>query len=78
MMEVMAVTGKLTWATIDVTNDAEVDALEAQDGAEAARRAREAVAELQQLGILDANGRRIRTDVPPDMREDSDCDMSSL
>lgn len=77
-MGLMAVTGKLTWATIDVTNEAELDAMREQEAAEARRLAGEAIAELQRLGIIDENRRRIRTDVPPDMREDSDCDMSAL
>jgi len=45
---------------------------------DAKRRAKEAIAEGQRLGILDANGRRIRKDLPPDMREDSGCHMAAL
>jgi hypothetical protein len=74
----MAVTSKLTWANIDVTDPAELEAMRAQEAAEATRRAEKAITELQQLGILDAKGRRIRKDLPPDMQEDSGCDMSAL
>ena len=74
----MPATNKLTWANIDPYNDAELDALRDQEEAEAAERVAAAVRELQQLGIIDANGRRISKDIPPDMREDSDCDFSAL
>lgn len=37
----------------------------------AGERIQKAVRELQQAGILDAEGRRIRTDLPPDMQPDS-------
>lgn len=40
----------------------------------AGERARAAADELERLGIADKNGRRIRTDLPEDMREGSDCD----
>ena len=31
---------------------------------------------MRGLGILDKDGRPVRKDLPSDMREDSDCDMS--
>ncbi len=74
----MAVTGKLTWANIDVTDPAELEAMRAQEAAEATSRAGKAITELQQEGILDAKGQRIRKDLPHDMQEDSGCDMSAL
>ncbi len=37
--------------------------------AEACERVKEAVRRLQEAGIIDAEGRRIRTDLPPDMQE---------
>lgn len=36
---------------------------------------RKAVLDLQRRGIIDAEGRRIRTDLPPDMEEGSDRDF---
>ena len=36
---------------------------------------RAAVADLMARGIIDAQGRCIRQDLPPDMREDSDRDF---
>ena len=43
--------------------------------AQAVINAREAVRKLQEAGIIDAEGNRIRTDLPPDMREGSDRDF---
>jgi len=41
----------------------------------AVERAKEAVRKLQEAGIIDAEGRRIRTDLHFDMRESSDADQ---
>jgi len=41
----------------------------------AAKRAREAARRLQEAGIIDAKGRRIRKDLPPDMQDDQDHDF---
>jgi len=41
----------------------------------AVERAREAARRLQENGIIDAEGRRIRKDLPPDMHEDRDRDF---
>ena len=41
----------------------------------AVERAKEAVRRLQEAGIIDAEGRRIRTDLPPDMQEGLDRDF---
>lgn len=43
--------------------------------AAAAERAREAARRLQEAGIIDAFGRRVRKDLPPDMHEDQDRDF---
>lgn len=40
----------------------------------AVARAKEAVRRLQEAGIIDAEGRRIRTDLPADMQEDQSKD----
>ena len=56
----MDLIGRLTWASIDSANPVEL-AMRAQEHAEAVIRAKDAVAELQRLGILDRDGRRIRT-----------------
>jgi hypothetical protein len=40
----------------------------------AVERAKEAVRKLQEAGIIDVEGRRIRSDLPFDMRESSDAD----
>ena len=41
----------------------------------AVEHAREAARRLQEAGIIDAEGRRIRKDLPPDMREGQDRDF---
>jgi hypothetical protein len=38
-------------------------------------RGKAAVRKLQQQGIIDSQGRRIRTDLPDDMQEDKDRDF---
>jgi hypothetical protein len=39
--------------------------------------AKDAARRLQEAGIVDAEGRRIRKDLPPDMREGQDRDFGS-
>ena len=41
----------------------------------AVERVKAAVRELQEKGIIDAQGRRIRQDLPPDMHKDADRDF---
>jgi hypothetical protein len=43
--------------------------------AAAVERGRAAVRKLQERGIIDNNGRRIRTDLPADMQEGKDRDF---
>lgn len=43
--------------------------------AAAVERAKAAVRKLQEQGIIDDQGRRIRTDLPPDMQEGKDRDF---
>ena len=41
----------------------------------AGERVRAAAEELERLGIADKNGKRLRTDLPRDMREEADRDF---
>jgi hypothetical protein len=41
----------------------------------AVERAREAARRLREAGIIDAEGRRIRKDLPPDMQADEERDF---
>jgi hypothetical protein len=41
----------------------------------AVERVKAAVHELQEQGIIDAQGKRVRQDLPPDMQEDADRDF---
>ena len=68
-------TRELTWANVDVDNDAEMELFRRQEEREAGERVREAVRRLREQGIIDARGRWIRKDLPPDMREGSECDL---
>lgn len=63
------------WATVDVANPEEVAELQRLEDRRASVLARKAVAELQALGIVDKQGRRIKKELPPDMREGSQCDV---
>jgi hypothetical protein len=65
----------LNWATVDITNPEEVAELQRLEEKRAGVLARKAVAELQALGIVDRQGRRIKKELPPDMRDDSQCDL---
>jgi ABC-type phosphate/phosphonate transport system substrate-binding protein len=68
-------TRELTWANVDVDDNAEMEEFRQQEERKARERAQEAVRRLQEQGIMDAHGRRVRKDLPPDMREDSECDL---
>jgi len=65
----------LTWANVDVDDDAEMKELRRQEERKARERAQEAVRRLQEQGIMDVHGRRVRKDLPADMRGDSECDL---
>jgi hypothetical protein len=65
----------LTWADVDVDDDAEMKELRRQEEGKAHERAQEAVRRLQEQGIMDVRGRRVRKDLPADMRGDSECDL---
>lgn len=66
---------ELTYATVNFDDPAEVKEFHRQEQRKAGIRIRKAVKELQEKGILDEHGRRISKELPPDMREDSDCDL---
>lgn len=68
-------TRKLSWATVDFNNKKDMAELTRQDLEGAGENIRAAVQDLQKRGIIDENGRRIRTDTPPDMREGADTDF---
>ena len=74
----MATKEKIKYAEITEEERLEMDARRARTHARAIILAHEAVADLQRRGILDANRERIRKDIPAEMREDSDADMSAL
>ena len=74
----MATKEKIKYAEISEERRRELDARRARQHAQAILNVHEAVADLQRRGILNAKRERIRTDIPAEMREDSDTDMSAL
>jgi hypothetical protein len=68
-------TRELTWANVDVDNDEEMDLFREQEERKADERIRKAFLELQEKGIIDEKGELIDKELPPDMREDSECDL---
>jgi hypothetical protein len=68
-------TRELTWANVDVDDEEEMEIFRQQEERKADERIRKAVKELQDKGILDENGELVNKELPPDMREDSECDL---
>jgi len=68
-------TRDLTWANVDADDDAEMKEFRRQEERKARARAQEAVRRLQEQGIMDVHGRRVRKDLPADIRGDSECDL---
>jgi len=66
---------KLTWATVDTDDPEEMERFREQQAEKAGERIRKAVKELQERGIMDEKGRRIKKDLPPDMQPDSETDV---
>lgn len=67
----------LTLADVDADDDRQLDAWFEQDDERAAERVHAAVADLKARGILDTNGRRVKKDLPPDMRDGSATDLTT-
>jgi hypothetical protein len=61
--------------TIDVENDAELDALTAQVLAAGNKIAESERAEMIRKGIIDEHGNLLKTELPEDMRKDADRDF---
>lgn len=59
----------LTLASVNLDDADERAALNHQDLRQAGERIREAVHRQQRKGIIDAEGRLLRTELPPDMQE---------
>jgi hypothetical protein len=65
----------LTLDSIDVESDEELDALMAQVLAEGDKIYEAQYQEALRLGIIDEKGRLLKTELPEDMREDSETDF---
>jgi hypothetical protein len=66
---------RLSLDTIDVENDAELDALTAQVLAAGNKIAESERAEMIRKGIIDERGNLLKTDLPEDMRKDAGRDF---
>jgi hypothetical protein len=66
---------RLTLDSIDVESDEELDALMAQVLAEGDKIYAAQYQEALRLGIIDEKGRLLKTELPEDMRDDSETDF---
>jgi len=71
----MPIAKHLTLETVDFENRAEVNAFLDQVMDEGMRRVRAEGAELRARGLMDADGKLLVTELPPDMREGSERDF---
>ena len=62
-------------AHLNLIGPEDAEGLLAEEYAAAVERGKAAVRKLQEQGIIDSHGRRIRTDLPADMRESDDRDF---
>lgn len=65
----------VTFANVDLGDRELVARVRERDLEAAELRIKEAVSRLQRMGIIDAEGRRLNKELPPDMREDSLTDF---
>lgn len=63
----MLKTNELTWATVDLEDPEQAALFRARELAQARERVSHAIATNQDRGLVDAEGRRIRKDLPPEM-----------
>jgi hypothetical protein len=66
---------ELTWATVNTDDPEEMTRFRCQQAKRGGERIRKAVKELQDLGIMDEKGRRVKKELPPDMRSESETDV---
>ena len=66
---------EVTWATVNLDDDAQVKALEDKLLDEAKEDLHRELRRLQDLGIIDEHGKRQSKELPPDMQEGSDKDF---
>jgi ribosomal protein S19E (S16A) len=63
------------WDTEILDDETAIRRLEELEEQSAGIRVREAVQQLEKAGIIDEKGRRVSQDLPPDMREGSNCEL---
>jgi hypothetical protein len=68
-------TNEITWDNVDLRDADERARFTEQELEKARARRRIVVAELQRQGLIDAEGRRVRKEMPPDMQPSSKCTL---
>ncbi|HVW08031.1 MAG TPA: hypothetical protein VHC90_05585 [Bryobacteraceae bacterium] len=71
----MSTKKRLTLENVDFGNRDEMNEFLRQVIAAGMERVRAETAELKARGLMDENGNLLITELPPDMREGSDCDF---
>lgn len=66
---------ELNWATVDTDDEEEMSRFEEQELEKAGQRIKKAAQELQDLGIVDEKGRRVKKELPADMQPGSEADV---
>ena len=66
---------ELTWANVNTEDPEEMERFRRQQEKRAGERIRKSVKELQDLGIMDEEGRRVKKELPPDMQPGSETDV---
>jgi hypothetical protein len=69
-------TKEVIWASADPDNPEEWLEFLQQQGERAGDRIRTELKRLQALGIIDADGNRLKKELPPDMRPGSTCTLA--
>lgn len=67
--------GELSLATADPESLESVRMFEVGRLREAGRRLRAEMKHLTEVAVIDAKGQRVKTGIPEDMREGTDCDL---
>jgi hypothetical protein len=64
---------ELKWNNVDLSKPDELKKFLSEEVERVGIRIGSEITRLREAGILDANGRRLKTALPPDMEEDSQC-----
>ena len=68
-------TKEINWDAVNLQDPDERARLTEQELEKARARRRKVVTDLQQEGLIDSQGRRVKNEMPPDMRPGSKCTL---